>query len=83
MLKDGRPYHEPLRLLAVIEAPFDHARRAIDSVANVRNLVQNGWVRMAIADPHTHTLHVFEDGTWRARALAAPSSRRATQELTT
>jgi len=83
VLKDGVPYHEPLRLLAVIEAPFDHARRAIDSVANVRNLVLNGWVRMAIADPDTNTLHIFEDGTWRPRALAITGSTRANQELTT
>jgi len=83
VLKDGAPYHEPLRLLTVIEAPFDHARRAIDNVANVRNLVHHGWVRMAIADPDTQTLHLFEDGTWRPRALAAAASSRATQELTT
>jgi uncharacterized protein YbcC (UPF0753/DUF2309 family) len=83
VLKDGVPFHEPLRLLTVIEAPFDHARRAIDNVANVRNLVRNGWVRMAIADPVTQVLHVFEDGTWGPRTLAAAGNPGATQELTT
>jgi len=83
VLKDGLPYHEPLRLLTVIEAPFEHARRAIDSIANVRNLVHNGWVRMAIADPDAQILHVFEDGTWRPHTLATADSHRATQELTT
>jgi len=83
VLKDGMPYHEPLRLLAVIEAPFDHARRAIDSIANVRNLVHNGWVRMAIADPDTNILHLFENGAWHPRALAAASRHRSTQEHTT
>jgi uncharacterized protein YbcC (UPF0753/DUF2309 family) len=81
VLKDGAPYHEPVRLLTVIEAPFEHARRAIEGVANVRNLVHNGWVRMAVADPNTLTLHVFEDGVWRRRALAAAAAA-ATQELT-
>jgi len=83
VLKDGAPYHEPLRLLAVIEAPLDHARRAIDNVANVRNLVHNVWVRMAIADPVTNILHLFEDGTWRPRALTIVGRHHATQELTT
>ena len=83
VLKDGVPYHEPLRLLTVIEAPFDHARRSIDSVANVRNLVHNGWIRMAIADPDARILHLFEDGTWHPRALAAAGSPSATLELTT
>ena len=66
----------------MIEAPFELARRAIDSVANVRNLVHNGWVRMAIADPDTNVLHLFEDGTWQPRALEAASRPRSTQELT-
>ncbi len=81
VLKDGAPYHEPLRLLAVIEAPFDHARHAIDSIVSVRNLVHNDWVRMAIADPDTNILHIFEDGRWNARALAATSSQSMPQEL--
>ncbi len=75
VLKDGLPYHEPLRLLTIIEAPFEHARRAIDNVANVRNLVRNAWVRMAIADPDTHILHVFEDGKWHAHTLASDNPR--------
>ncbi|MDX5411316.1 MAG: DUF2309 domain-containing protein [Thauera sp.] len=80
VLENGLPYHEPLRLLTVIEAPFAHARRAIDGVANVRNLVHNGWVRMAVVDPDTHSLHVYEDGAWWRRALAAAGTV-ATQEL--
>ncbi|MDA8364523.1 MAG: DUF2309 domain-containing protein [Gammaproteobacteria bacterium] len=83
VLKDGMPFHEPLRLITVIEAPFDHAQRAIDNVANVRNLVRNGWVRMAITDPVTQVLHIFQDGTWITRTLAATGSPKATQELTT
>ena len=81
VLKDGMPYHEPVRLLTVIEAPFEHARRAIDGVANVRNLVRNGWVRMAVADPDTRILHVFEDGVWHPRALAGAGRPRTPQEL--
>ena len=71
VLKDGLPYHEPLRLLTVIEAPFAHARAAIEGVVKVRNLVHNGWLRMAVVDPETHVAHVFEDGAWRQRALHA------------
>jgi uncharacterized protein YbcC (UPF0753/DUF2309 family) len=54
VLKDGAPYHEPLRLLTVIEAPFAHARAAIEGVVKVRNLVDNGWLRMAVVDPLRH-----------------------------
>lgn len=70
VLKDGLPYHEPLRLLTIIEAPFEHARRAIYGVANVRNLVRNGWVRMAILDPDVRRLFLYEDGDWQDRTPA-------------
>ena len=82
VLKDGVPYHEPLRLLTVIEAPFDHARRAIDNVANVRRLVHNEWVRMVIADPVDRILHVFEDGAWQQRALQPAADAPDIQETT-
>lgn len=69
VLKDGAPYHEPLRLITLIEAPFAHARRAIESVAQVKNLVHNGWVRLVIVDPLTRQVHVYADGGWRQREL--------------
>lgn len=65
VLKNGQPYHEPMRLLTFIEAPFELARRAIEGVAKVKSLVINGWLRMAIVDPETGTVHVFEDGGWQ------------------
>jgi len=64
VLKDGEPYHEPLRLLVVIEAPFAHGKEAIEGVVQVKNLVVNGWIRIAIADPETKALHLFENGSW-------------------
>ena len=67
VLKNGEPYHEPMRLLTVIEAPLEHARQAVEGVVKVRNLVHNGWVRMAIADPVTGAFYVFEEGAWQLR----------------
>ena len=69
VLKDGLPYHEPLRLITVIEAPFEHARKAIDSVVTVRNLVQNAWIRLLIVDPESGQVTVFEHGGWQTSAL--------------
>jgi len=65
VLKQGEPYHEPMRLLTIIEAPFALARQAIEGVAKVRNLVHNGWLRMAIADPESQSIHVFQNGCWQ------------------
>ncbi len=81
VLKDGQPYHEPMRLLTFIEAPFDLARRAIEAVVQVKNLVYNGWVRMAIVDPETGVFHLFEDGGWRQQASAATVLSEEIKEL--
>ncbi|MFO7808799.1 DUF2309 domain-containing protein [Guyparkeria sp.] len=79
VLYDGLPYHDPIRLLTVIEAPFEHARAAIDGVSGVKSLVQNGWVLAVIIDPETGRLHRFVDGDWRQEPLP-PAGREATDQ---
>ncbi len=71
VLKDGRPFHEPLRLITLIEAPFEHALRAIESVVAVKHLVENGWLKMLVVDPQSAQVSLFEDGQWRHRPLAS------------
>ena len=81
VLKQGEPYHEPMRLLTVIEAPLAHARQAIDSIAKVRNLVHNGWVRMAIIDPENQSVHVFQNGRWQQINHTAEVGSLSTREV--
>ena len=81
VLKDGLPYHEPMRMLTFIDAPFDLARRAIEGVIKVKNLVYNGWVRMAIVDPETGICHLFEDGGWRQQVTETASTSDEFKEL--
>ncbi len=68
VLKDGLPYHEPLRLMTFIEAPFEQARRAVEGVITVKHLVHNGWIRMMVIDPETAEVWIYDDGQWRSRA---------------
>ncbi len=65
VLKDGKPYHEPVRLMTLIEAPFEHAKKALESVISVKKLVVNGWIRLLIYDPETLTVYLFEDNKWQ------------------
>lgn len=81
VLKDGLPYHEPMRLLTFIDAPFDLARRAIEGVVQVKNLVYNGWVRMAIVDPETGICHLYEDGGWRQQTMGTADTSEEFKEL--
>lgn len=48
---DGRWYHEPLRLQVVVEAPRERIEAVLAAVTDVRNLVENGWVRLFALDP--------------------------------
>ena len=65
VLDQGKPYHQPLRLITLIEAPFKHAVIAVEAVVSVKNLVRNGWIRLMIIDPETSLLHVYDDGEWQ------------------
>lgn len=81
VFRDGLPYHQPMRLLTFIEAPFERARQAMEGVVKVRNLVFNGWVRMAVMDPETGVCHVFEDGDWRPFQTGAANLADVFKEL--
>ncbi len=65
VMADGKPYHEPMRLITVIEAPFDHVVNAIYRVSSVKNLMHNGWIRVLIRDPQTGITHINSNGEWQ------------------
>lgn len=67
VMRRGLPYHEPLRLIVMIEAPLDCARRAIESVVKVKSLVQGQWIRAIVVDPTQNMqAYVFDNGQWQA-----------------
>ena len=77
VMRAGRPYHEPMRLIALIEAPLDMAARALGSVVKVKNLVYGGLVRAIVLDPtQGYRPYVYEDGRWSERpALAVATAQ--------
>ncbi|MGB9634235.1 MAG: putative inorganic carbon transporter subunit DabA, partial [Chloroflexaceae bacterium] len=48
---DGRWYHEPMRLQVVVEAPRERIEAVMQQHAVVRDLVENGWLRLFALDP--------------------------------
>jgi len=73
--RDGEPYHQPMRLIVLIEAPVAMAARAVQAVVKVKSLVQGQWVRAIVLDPEqNYTPFVLEHGQWLPRApLALPA----------
>ncbi len=74
VLNDGHPYHQPMRLITVIEAPQEHARKAIESVVAVKRLVRNGWIRLLIVDPEKSLVCHYDDGEWTTREFVEAST---------
>ncbi|MCB1876569.1 MAG: DUF2309 domain-containing protein [Chromatiales bacterium] len=75
VLENGRPYHEPQRLITLIEAPFEHASRAIDNVVTVKNLVRNGWIRLLVIDPDSGTINLYQNGKWLSQPYTAATAQ--------
>lgn len=62
VMKDGKPYHEPVRLIALVEAPLAFAQRTVERIAKVKSLIGGGWVRLLILDPEDdYRVHVLTD----------------------
>lgn len=59
--------HEPMRLNVIIEAPIDAMNAIIEKHANVRELLDNGWVHLfAMDDSGQVTKKYSGDGKWTA-----------------
>ncbi|MEJ2438152.1 MAG: Na-translocating system protein MpsB [Gammaproteobacteria bacterium] len=80
VLESGKPFHQPLRLITVIEAPFEQARGAVEAVVSVKYLVRNGWIRLMIIDPETTDVFIYENGDWHRQTGAIGVSQANPQE---
>ena len=53
---DGTPFHEPIRLQVFVEAPVTRIEAVLQSQPGVRDLVENGWVRLFALSPDGATV---------------------------
>ena len=65
-LRPGLPWqgveiHEPVRLLIVIESTPDGIRQIMSRSEGVRNIIHNGWVQLALLDPHSNQILVYRE----------------------
>ncbi|MGB0128867.1 MAG: DUF2309 domain-containing protein [Rhodocyclaceae bacterium] len=64
VFQGDRPYHEPMRLVTVVEAPLPFVERVLSRIYKVRELVHNGWLRFVVVDVEAGAAHLFERGGW-------------------
>jgi uncharacterized protein YbcC (UPF0753/DUF2309 family) len=71
VMKGEERYHDPLRLLAVIEAPTDRIGEIIRRHHALQQLFDNGWVNLVALDPSDGSfLRYREGGGWEPSGVA-------------
>jgi uncharacterized protein YbcC (UPF0753/DUF2309 family) len=60
------PYHEPMRLLTVVEAPRANIDKLIGRHEVLQRFYRNEWVHLVAVDPEDRSLYRYrQDGHWR------------------
>jgi hypothetical protein len=72
-IDDEHPFHRPLRLLAVIQAPTERIEAVLDRHATLAQLLDHQWIHLTAMDPTADdTFYHYEPGgTWAAHATPA------------
>jgi len=81
-LRTGLPWqmveiHEPVRLLLIIETRPEILIGIMNRVAIIGRMARNGWVQVAVQDPETARIKVFQNGTfidYKAEAELLPQA---------
>ncbi len=83
VLKDGKPYHEPVRLIVLVEAPVAFAQRSVGNLVKIKALLGGGWVRVILLDPEDeYRAYVLEDGAFHLQERGAtPDSQTILEEI--
>jgi uncharacterized protein YbcC (UPF0753/DUF2309 family) len=79
-LRTGLPWqmveiHEPVRSLFLIETTPEAMLRIIERNAGIGRMCRNGWILLAVLDPATRAIQVYQDGTfhpYQAQATVLP-----------
>lgn len=70
---DERPFHQPLRLTAVIHAPLERVTEILREHEDVRELLENGWIGdLTVVDPEqdNEAFHYAGDLEWTSETAA-------------
>jgi len=72
MSTDDQPYHQPLRLTTVIQAPVERVTDILAQQEQMSTLLDNGWLSLTVVDPEQDHRAFHYDGslTWRPASEA-------------
>jgi uncharacterized protein YbcC (UPF0753/DUF2309 family) len=71
-------YHDPLRLLVVMQAPTERIEEVIQRHHALQHLFDHGWVNLVALDPPTGSFHLYRAGyAWEPLAIDPAGARGA------
>lgn len=76
VLDGTKPYHQPLRLTAVIETPTRLITSIIGRQTLLQTLFHNEWLRLIALDPNERRFYRYADGRWEPIAGDRASANR-------
>lgn len=77
---DGSWFHEPLRLQVIVEAGRENIDTVLAAFPNVRELVENGWVRLFALSPSGNDIwRRLPGGVWEPARQASVDGAPALQ----
>ena len=57
---EDKPYHEPLRLITMIEAPFASYMHILQKIFKINELVYNEWIKTIFIDEDTSAFYYYD-----------------------
>lgn len=60
---EGKWFHDPLRLQVILESPTDKIDRVLKARADVRQLIENGWVKLFALSPEANEISRLVPGS--------------------
>jgi uncharacterized protein YbcC (UPF0753/DUF2309 family) len=85
-LRTGLPWqmveiHEPVRILFIVETEPEAMLQIMDRNPGIARLCRNRWVRLAVLDPHTPAMCVFQGGVFRPYQPEATTLPKASSSV--
>jgi uncharacterized protein YbcC (UPF0753/DUF2309 family) len=85
-LRTGLPWqmveiHEPVRIFFIVETTAFAMLRIMDRSQSISRLCRNRWVRLAVLDPDSDQLSIFQGGSFRPYQPEATALPRASSSV--
>jgi uncharacterized protein YbcC (UPF0753/DUF2309 family) len=81
VMNGSTPYHDPLRLSAIIEAPRSRVNALIARQPLLETLFHNHWLRLIVLEPETRTYYRYDGAGGWDTVILEPAAQLASVDV--